>query len=74
LGISLVFFTTTAVAITVHYFILNFSRSLAFLLGVIVSPPDATVATGSDTAIKQVERDMDIDDLKFNQLLPREDK
>jgi CPA1 family monovalent cation:H+ antiporter len=28
----------------------------------------------SDTAIKQVERDMDIDELKLNQLLPKEDQ
>jgi len=28
----------------------------------------------SDAAIRQVERDMDIDDLKLNQLLPKEDK
>jgi Na+/H+ antiporter len=46
LGISLVFFTTTAVAITAHYFIPNFSWPLAFLLGAIVSPPDAVAATG----------------------------
>ena len=28
----------------------------------------------SDTAIRKVERDMDIDELKFNQLLPKEEK
>ena len=28
----------------------------------------------SDTAIRQVERDMDIDELKLNQLLPKEDQ
>lgn len=28
----------------------------------------------SDTAIKQVERSMDIDDLKFDQFLPKEEK
>ena len=46
LGISLVFFTTTTVAITAHYFIPNFGWPLAFLLGAIVSPPDAAAATG----------------------------
>ncbi|MBN9379872.1 MAG: Na+/H+ antiporter [Chitinophagaceae bacterium] len=46
LGISLVFFTMTAVALTAHYFIPMFSWPLAFLLGAIVSPPDATAATG----------------------------
>ena len=28
----------------------------------------------SDIAIRQVERDMDIDELKFNQSLPKEDQ
>jgi monovalent cation/hydrogen antiporter len=46
LGISLVFFTMTAVAITAHYFIPHFGWPLAFLLGAIVSPPDAAAATG----------------------------
>jgi CPA1 family monovalent cation:H+ antiporter len=46
LGISLVFFTMTAVAITAHYFIPHFGWPLAFLLGAIVSPPDAVAATG----------------------------
>jgi len=45
LGISLVFFTTTTVALTAHHFIPMFSWPLAFLLGAIVSPPDATAAT-----------------------------
>ncbi len=45
LGISLVFFTTIAVAITAHYFIPGFSWPLAFLLGAIISPPDAVAAT-----------------------------
>ncbi|HEY6503722.1 MAG TPA: Na+/H+ antiporter [Chitinophagaceae bacterium] len=44
LGISLVFFTTLAVAITAHYFIPAFSWPLAFLLGAIISPPDAVAA------------------------------
>jgi monovalent cation/hydrogen antiporter len=46
LGISLVFFTTTAVAVTAHYFIPDFGWPLAFLLGAIVSPPDAAATTG----------------------------
>ncbi|MDP4263333.1 MAG: cation:proton antiporter, partial [Bacteroidota bacterium] len=46
LAVSLVFFTTLAVAITAHYFIPAFSWPLAFLLGAIVSPPDAVAATG----------------------------
>lgn len=46
LGITLVFFTTIAVAITAHYFIPMLNWPLAFLLGAIISPPDATAATG----------------------------
>jgi CPA1 family monovalent cation:H+ antiporter len=46
LGVSLVFITTLAVAITAHYFIPMFSWPLAFLLGAIISPPDAVAATG----------------------------
>lgn len=46
LGISLVFFTTIAVAITAHFFIPILSWPMAFLLGAIVSPPDAAAATG----------------------------
>ncbi len=45
LAISLVFFTTLAVAVTAHYLIPGFSWPLAFLLGAIVSPPDAAAAT-----------------------------
>ncbi|OQP52873.1 Na+/H+ antiporter [Niastella yeongjuensis] len=46
LGISLVFITTLAIAVTAHYFIPVFSWPLAFLLGAIISPPDAVAATG----------------------------
>lgn len=46
LGISLVFITTIAVALTAHYFIPTFTWPLAFLLGAIISPPDAAAATG----------------------------
>lgn len=46
LGISLVFFTIIAVAVTAHYFIPMFSWPLAFLLGAIISPPDAAASTG----------------------------
>lgn len=46
LAVSLVFFTTVAVAFTAHYFIPGFSWPLAFLLGAIISPPDAVAATG----------------------------
>lgn len=46
LGISLVFFTMITVAFTAHHFIPMFSWPHAFLLGAIVSPPDAMAATG----------------------------
>jgi monovalent cation/hydrogen antiporter len=46
LAVSLVFFTTLAVAAAAHYSIPGFSWPLAFLLGAIVSPPDAVAASG----------------------------
>jgi CPA1 family monovalent cation:H+ antiporter len=46
LAISLVFFTTVIVAVAAHYFIPGFTWPISFLLGAIVSPPDA-VAAGS---------------------------
>ena len=45
LAITLVFFTTITVALAAHYFIPGFSWPLAFVLGAIVSPPDAVAAT-----------------------------
>ncbi|MEI6947394.1 Na+/H+ antiporter [Paraflavisolibacter sp. H34] len=45
LAITLVFFTATAVAVAAHYVIPGFSWPLSFLLGAIVSPPDAVAAT-----------------------------
>lgn len=46
LAITLVFFTTFAVAATTYYLIPGFTWPLAFMLGAIVSPPDAVAATG----------------------------
>ena len=46
LAITLVFFTTAAVAITAHYFIPGFTWPLAFVLGAVISPPDAVAASG----------------------------
>lgn len=45
LAIGLVFMTTTAVAAIAHFFIPGFSWALGFVLGAIVSPPDAVAAT-----------------------------
>ncbi|GAB3965938.1 Na+/H+ antiporter [Spirosoma terrae] len=46
LAVTLVFFTTSAVAIAAYSVIPHFSWPMAFVLGAIVSPPDA-VAAGS---------------------------
>lgn len=46
LAITLVFFTTVAVAVTAHYLIPDFSWPLSFVLGAVVSPPDAVAASG----------------------------
>lgn len=46
LAITLVLFTTAAVAIAAHYLIPGFSWPLAFVLGAVVSPPDAVAASG----------------------------
>ena len=45
LAITLVFLTTGAVAIACFYLIPGFTWPLAFVLGAIVSPPDAVAAT-----------------------------
>jgi Na+/H+ antiporter len=44
-SIGLVFFTTGLVAVTAHYLIPGLGWPFAFLLGAIVSPPDAVAAT-----------------------------
>ncbi len=46
LAITLVFFTTVSVAVTAYYLIPGFTWPLAFVLGAVVSPPDAVAATG----------------------------
>ena len=46
MAISLVFFTTVAVAVTAHFAIPGFTWPLAFVLGAVVSPPDAVAASG----------------------------
>ena len=46
LAITLVFFTTVAVAVTAYFLIPGFSWPLAFVLGAVVSPPDAVAASG----------------------------
>jgi CPA1 family monovalent cation:H+ antiporter len=46
LAILLVFFTSVSVAVASHFFIPGFSWPMAFVLGAIVSPPDAVAAAG----------------------------
>jgi monovalent cation/hydrogen antiporter len=46
LAITLVFFTTVTVAVTAYYLIPGFTWPLAFVLGAVVSPPDAVAASG----------------------------
>jgi CPA1 family monovalent cation:H+ antiporter len=45
LAIGCVLFTTTGVAFAAHYLIPGFTWPLSFLLGAIISPPDAVAAT-----------------------------
>jgi len=45
LAVGLVLLTTTVVAVLAHYFIPGFSWAMGFVLGAIVSPPDAVAAT-----------------------------
>lgn len=45
LAITLVFFSTVIVAVAAHYLIPGFSWPVSFLLGAIISPPDAVAAT-----------------------------
>jgi Na+/H+ antiporter len=44
-AIGLVFFTTVLVAVVAHYLIPDLSWPICFLIGAIVSPPDAVAAT-----------------------------
>jgi monovalent cation/hydrogen antiporter len=46
LAIPLVFFTTTAIAVCIHFLLPVMTWPLAFVLGAILSPPDAVAATG----------------------------
>src|SRR5882724_6777181 len=45
LAVGLVLFTTTAVGFLAHYFIPGFPLAAGFVLGAIISPPDAIAAT-----------------------------
>ncbi len=45
LAVGLVFITTTVIAVVAHSIIPGFTWPLAFILGAIISPPDAVAAT-----------------------------
>jgi len=56
LAFGLVFFTSTAVALIAHLLIPDFPLALGFLLGGIISPPDAVAATSVLQGIKVPKR------------------
>jgi len=47
LAVGCVLFTTTLIAVIVHYYIPGFDWAESFVLGAIVSPPDAVAATAA---------------------------
>jgi monovalent cation/hydrogen antiporter len=51
LAVGCVLFTTTAVAMVAHYFIPGFGWAESFVLGAIISPPDAVAATAATTGL-----------------------
>lgn len=56
LAFGCVLFTTTLVAIVAHYFIPGFGWAESFVLGAIISPPDAVAATAATKAFKLPRR------------------
>jgi len=56
LSIGLVFFTSATVAVVAHAIIPDFSLALGFLLGGIISPPDAVAATSVLQGLKVPKR------------------
>jgi monovalent cation/hydrogen antiporter len=56
LAIGCVLFTTTAVAVVAHYFIPGFGWAESFVLGAIISPPDAVAATAATKGLSLPKR------------------
>jgi monovalent cation/hydrogen antiporter len=56
LAIGCVIFTTCLVALVVHYFIPSFTWAEAFVLGAIISPPDAVAATAATKGLGVPQR------------------
>jgi monovalent cation/hydrogen antiporter len=52
LATGLVFFTMVAIAVVAHYCIPGFSWQLGFLLGAVISPPDAVAASSITKGLK----------------------
>jgi CPA1 family monovalent cation:H+ antiporter len=46
MGVTLVLFSMAGIAVVAYYLIPSMTRPLAFLLGAILSPPDAVISTG----------------------------
>lgn len=56
LAVGCVLFTTILVAVVAHYFIPNFGWPESFVLGAIISPPDAVAATAATKGLKIPKR------------------
>lgn len=56
LAFGCVLFTTTLVACVAHYFIPGFGWAESFVLGAIISPPDAVAATAATKGLKLPKR------------------
>ena len=56
LAIGCVLFTTTAIAAVAHYFIPGFGWAESFVLGAIISPPDAVAASAATKGLKLPKR------------------
>lgn len=56
LAIGCVLFTTTAVAVVAHYLIPGFTWPVAFVLGAIISPPDAVAAAAATRGLNVPRR------------------
>jgi CPA1 family monovalent cation:H+ antiporter len=60
LAITLVFVTTTGIAVAVHYCIPGMTWSLSFVIGAILSPPDAIAATSVTKGLGLPHRTMTV--------------
>lgn len=56
LAVGCVLFTTTLVACVAHYFVPGFGWAESFVLGAIISPPDAVAATAATRGLKLPKR------------------